>query len=277
MTSHPLLLAAACLAAAALAASADSCRAEEPIEDAALLQSSAAARSRGEHNDDVLSTATKVQELLDKVIEKEMALEGGNPAAPATDGPQSGNATAAATDEAVPALHQSFAEFVAMTLFVIVGCGSACGIANKEGSAWVLQVALTFGFAITVLAYSIGAYSGGQINCAVTFGLVLAGQLSVTQGLLNLAAQLAGSVVGALVLRAVYANHAKDDQTGGLGCNGVGEGFSKGSALLGEIVGTFVLMYVVLETAVNPMSVANRTGLSRPWPSGSRCSSPTRC
>ncbi|CAK0859532.1 unnamed protein product [Prorocentrum cordatum] len=125
---------------------------------------------------------------------------------------------------AVPALRQSVAEFIAMAL----------------------SVALTLGFATTVLADCTGAYSGGQINCAVTFGLVLAGQLS-----------LAGSVVGALVLRAVYSDHS-NDQTGGLGSNGVSEGFSKGSALLGEIVGAFVLMYVVIETAVNPMTEANR-------------------
>jgi len=84
------------------------------------------------------------------------------------------------------------AEFIATMLFVIVGCGSACGIADKEGSAWVLQVALTFGFAITVLEYTIGHYSGGQINCAVTFGLVLAKKLGPFQGFLYLLAQMGG-------------------------------------------------------------------------------------
>merc|ERR1719482_1677703 len=87
------------------------------------------------------------------------------------------------------------AEFVAMTLFVFIGCGSAMSVAKLEGSAWVLQVSLTFGVAITVLAYTIGHYSGGHINCAVTLGLVITGNCSVLQGIGNLVAQLLGSVL----------------------------------------------------------------------------------
>ncbi|CAK0856020.1 unnamed protein product [Prorocentrum cordatum] len=149
------------------------------------------------------------------------------------------------------------AEFIATMLLVIVGCGSACGAATKDGPAWVLQVALTFGLAVTVLECTIGHYTGGQFNCAVTFGLVLARKLCPIQGALYFAAQLGGSVTGALVLRATCSDTGKD-QTGSLGSNFVKSGFSAVSALLGEIVGTFVLMYVVMETEVNPLSEAWR-------------------
>lgn len=148
------------------------------------------------------------------------------------------------------------AEFIAMTLFVIIGCGCAMGIAKEPGAAWILQVSLTFGFAITSLAYAIGHYSGGQINCAVTFGLVLAGQLSWMQGLLNFVGQMLGSVAGAGILLAIYPK--EKDRTGGLGSNGVGDGFSTANALIGEIMMTFLLVFVVLETAVNPLSEGNR-------------------
>jgi len=155
------------------------------------------------------------------------------------------------------AFQQAAAEFVAMTLFVIIGCGSAVGIAKEPGSAWVLQVALTFGLAITVLAYSVGHYSGGQINCAVTFGLVLAKQLSVAQGLLNFAAQMLGSLAGAFVLGAMYPPGR--DLTGSLGSNGVSAGWKQHNALVGEFICTFLLMFTVMQTAVNPMSEANRS------------------
>jgi MIP family channel proteins len=144
-------------------------------------------------------------------------------------------------------------EFIAMTLFVFIGCGSAMSIAKAEGSAWVLQVSLAFGIAITVLAYTIGHYSGGHMNCAVTLGLVIVGNCSVMQGIGNLVAQLLGSVLGAKILWVAYSGipNVSLDRTGGLGTNTVGDGVPMVSALICEIVGTFLLMYVVLETAVN--------------------------
>lgn len=146
------------------------------------------------------------------------------------------------------------AEFIAMTLFVVVGCGSAMSVKNEDG--WILQVALSFGLAITALAYAIGHYSGGHINPAVTLGLVIAGNCSIMQGLWNVAAQLVGSVFGALILTQIFPEGT--DQTGGLGTNAVAEGFSKFNAFSAELVATFLLVFVVLETATNPESKANR-------------------
>ena len=135
-----------------------------------------------------------------------------------------------------------------MTLFVVIGCGSAMGIAKQEGSAWILQVSLTFGFAITTLAHAIGHYSGGQINCAVTFGLVLVGHVSVAQGLINLVAQLLGAIVGAVILDVMYPEGDSDqgaskDLTGGLASNSVSDGFTWLSAFIGETMMTFLLVY----------------------------------
>jgi len=154
----------------------------------------------------------------------------------------------------------AFAEYVAMTLFVIIGCGSAMGVANKDGYAWVLQVALTFGFAISVLAYSIGHISGGQINCAVTFALAINGSLGWAQAFVNLIFQLLGSVTGALILSVIYPINKGKDLTGNLASNGVGEGYTPLGALVGEVVGTFVLCFTVLNTAifVDAATVANR-------------------
>jgi len=161
------------------------------------------------------------------------------------------------------------AEFLAMLLFVVFGCGSAMGIAGStqdssgEGGTtsvlpgWVLMVSLVFGLAITSLVYAIGHYSGGHINCAVTFGLVLAGKCSVPQGLANFAAQMFGSVTGALILCAIFP--LANDQTSSLGANSVGAAWMWYNALIGEIMGTFLLMFVVLESAVHKMTAANRS------------------
>jgi MIP family channel proteins len=151
-------------------------------------------------------------------------------------------------------LSKGLAEFVAMALFVFIGCGSAMAVANESG--WLFQVSLTFGFAISALAYSIGHISGGQINCAVTFGLVVAGHLDVMQALVNLAFQLAGAVLGSMLTLAIFSE--KTDKTGGLGTNAISKDFNSFQAFTAEVWGTFLLVFVVLQTAVNPATQANR-------------------
>lgn len=146
------------------------------------------------------------------------------------------------------------AEYLAMTLFVMIGCGSAMGAAKTPG--WILQVALTFGLAITVLGYAIGHYSGGHINCAITFGLYLAGEVEWFQGVCVLLAQLLGSITGAALLSCLYPKDK--DLTGTLFSNAVNDGYSMFHAFLGEVMMTFLLVFVVLETAVNPATVASR-------------------
>merc|ERR1712039_894501 len=109
---------------------------------------------------------------------------------------------------------------------------------------------------ILVLAYAVGHHSGAQINCAVTFSLVLGGQLDLQQGLANLVAQLLGSVWGACLLSERMT--CSQDKTGGLGSNALAPGFGVPQALVGEFLGTFLLCYVVWETAVSNKSGAGR-------------------
>lgn len=118
------------------------------------------------------------------------------------------------------------------------------------------QVALTFGFAITTLCYTIGHYSGGHVNPAVTFGLVIAGKCSILQGLANFVAQLLGAFCGAGII-AVTFDHEKD-MTGNLGSNVLAPGVNWGSAFMGESFMTGLLMLVVLETACNPRAASTR-------------------
>eukprot|EP00927_Polykrikos_kofoidii_P058971 TRINITY_DN5392_c0_g1_i12.p1 TRINITY_DN5392_c0_g1~~TRINITY_DN5392_c0_g1_i12.p1 ORF type:complete len:315 (-),score=34.04 TRINITY_DN5392_c0_g1_i12:153-1034(-) len=175
----------------------------------------------------------------------------------ASAGPPSGPRRAVRETDITISWRAAAAEFIAMTLFVVIGCGSAMGIAQEAGSAWVLQVSLTFGLAISSLAYAVGHISGGQINCAVTFGLVLLGKVSVAQGCANVGAQLLGSLTGALLLTMMYS--PEKDRTGSLGSNTIGPGWSVTNAVVGEVLMTFLLMFVVLETAVDDGSAATRS------------------
>ncbi|CAJ1418559.1 unnamed protein product [Effrenium voratum] len=141
------------------------------------------------------------------------------------------------------------AEFIAMTLFVVIGCGAACANGAGDSSARTL-VALAFGMGILVLAYSVGHHSGGQINCAVTWSLVVGGQVPWYQGLANLIAQLLGSLSGAGLLCALFP--FDQDKTGSLGSNVINDSYGVGNVLVGEFLGTFILCFVVWETAVSP-------------------------
>jgi MIP family channel proteins len=147
----------------------------------------------------------------------------------------------------------ALSEFLAQTLFVFICTGTASGIAGDP--AWVLQVSLAFGLSITALAYAIGSKSGGQINGAVTIGLAAIGELDPVQAVVNIICQLGGSMLGSGLLSLVVRKSS--DKTGGLGSNAVGPGFSPKQAFLGEAIMTFVLMYVVLETAVNKKNKSN--------------------
>jgi len=149
------------------------------------------------------------------------------------------------------------AEFNAMAVFVIFGCGSAMGIPASAGvPAWTLMVGLVFGLTITALAYTHGHHSGGHINCAVTLGLVLTNQCGIAQGFANFLAQMLGSMAGASVLCLIFPPEL--DMTGGLASNSVGSGWSTVNALTGEIMGTYLLMTVVLQTACCDRSVESR-------------------
>jgi len=147
-------------------------------------------------------------------------------------------------------------EFIGMFLFVLTGVGAAMSIPHAAG--WELHVSLVFGLAITSLAYSLGHHSGAQFNCAVTWGLVLAGKLGAAQGLCNTIAQLLGSLLAALAARGIIQNDNTFGTEGpGLGTNGLAAGVTAASAFLGETVFTGLLVLVVLETACSKRSVKN--------------------
>jgi len=85
-------------------------------------------------------------------------------------------------------------------------------------------------------------FTGGHINPAVTFGLFLARKLSLTRAVFYIVMQCLGAICGAGVVKGFQPNPY---QTLGGGANTVAHGYTKGSGLGAEIIGTFVLVYTV--------------------------------
>lgn len=147
----------------------------------------------------------------------------------------------------------SAAELIATFLFIFLGAGSvvSVGIFTRGGDATagnLVVIALTHGLAIAILVAATAGISGGHINPAVTFSAMLTRKIGVAKGGMYVIAQLVGAVLGAFLLKAVIP----DALEGGLGSHALGTDISAGAGLVIEIVLTFVLVFVIFATAIDP-------------------------
>eukprot|EP00246_Nothoceros_aenigmaticus_P009473 TRINITY_DN249_c0_g2_i1.p1 TRINITY_DN249_c0_g2~~TRINITY_DN249_c0_g2_i1.p1 ORF type:complete len:292 (+),score=46.50 TRINITY_DN249_c0_g2_i1:175-1050(+) len=141
----------------------------------------------------------------------------------------------------------AIAEFVASLLFLYVTINTVIGNNHNEklepgSGAGTKAIAWAFGGTIFVLVYCTAGISGGHINPAVTFGLFLARKVSLPRFLIYVIAQTLGAICGAGLVKGWQKSFYK--QYGG-GANHVEHGYTNGTALGAEIVGTFFLVYTV--------------------------------
>ncbi len=138
------------------------------------------------------------------------------------------------------------AEFMATFLFLYITILTVMGVVSSKtkcSTVGIQGIAWSFGGMIFALVYCTAGISGGHINPAVTFGLLLARKLSLTRAVFYMVMQCLGAICGAAVVRG-FEGTAQYDLLGG-GANSVNHGYTKGDGLGAEIVGTFVLVYTV--------------------------------
>jgi len=113
----------------------------------------------------------------------------------------------------------------------------------------VLGISFAFGLAIVAMAYGIGPVSGCHVNPAVSFGVLLAGRMSVGDFIGYAIARVLGALAGAAVLYLILSGKASG-WTGGLGQNGWGAGYvgeyNMVSAFVFEAVATFLFLVCIL-------------------------------
>lgn len=144
------------------------------------------------------------------------------------------------------------AEFIGTAVLVVFGCGSAVAAntlvagngAEIPLALSTLLIAFAFGLSIVAMAYSIGNVSGCHINPAVSFGLLVAGKMTVKDFIGYIVAQFLGGIAGAGLLVAFFGSNES------LGQNGYAEvsalGTSMPVAFLVEVVLTFVFVLLIL-------------------------------
>jgi aquaporin PIP len=146
------------------------------------------------------------------------------------------------------------AEFVATLLFLYITIGTVIGNNHSDdlngscGGVGILGIAWAFGGMIFILVYCTAGISGGHINPAVTFGLFLARKVTLPRALLYIIAQCLGAICGAGLVKGWQTSFYENN---GGGANSVANGYSIGTGLGAEIIGTFVLVYTVF-SATDP-------------------------
>lgn len=142
-------------------------------------------------------------------------------------------------------LKKCVAEFVGTFALIFIGVGA---INNNSIAAGVglLGIALAHGLTIGVMVSATGGISGGHLNPAVTFGLLVGGKISLMDAIAYWVAQLAGGSAAGFLLVSILGATAVAGGTPDLG-----KDVSQGTGIIVEAVLTFFLVFVVYGSAVD--------------------------
>jgi MIP family channel proteins len=146
------------------------------------------------------------------------------------------------------------AEFLGPFFIVLIGCGSCIQKWEDTDAVSRVQISLAFGLTVAALVQCVGHISGGHLNPAVTFGMLVTGRVGVLKALLYIVAQCLGAIAGAGILKSLTPDslhHSLGQTTVNPQLNPV-QGFGV------EFLITFVLVFVIF--AVTDENRADITG-----------------
>lgn len=150
------------------------------------------------------------------------------------------------------------AESIGTFALCFIGAGAIC-MTTKMGNAGagLLGVALAHGIILSIGVSATMNVSGGHLNPAVTCGLLAAGRISGGSAFLYVLSQLVGAILGGLAVFAVFKGFQSPDgasvvKAAALGTPYYGAQISAGNAIFLEAILTFLLVFAVFGTAVDP-------------------------
>jgi aquaporin NIP len=145
-------------------------------------------------------------------------------------------------------VRRAAAEGIGVFALVFAGCGAIVAEAEHPGSLGTVGIALAFGLVVMAMVYATGHLSGAHLNPAVTLAFALTRHFPRSEALAYLAAQVAGALVAAALLAAVWPS-----QPAALGATLPSVG--SGSAFAYELVLTAFLMFVIMAVATDARAV----------------------
>jgi glycerol uptake facilitator protein len=147
------------------------------------------------------------------------------------------------------------AEILGTMMLILLGNGVVANVVlngtKGNNSGWIV---ITTGWALAVFVGVVvaGPYSGAHLNPAVTIALATAGKLSWSLVPEYIAGEMIGAMLGAFLVWLFYRDHFKatEDEGGKLACFSTGPAIKNTfSNLISEIIGTFVLVFVIFYLA----------------------------
>jgi MIP family channel proteins len=143
------------------------------------------------------------------------------------------------------------AEFLGTFALIFFGAGAVCAdqYLHGTGGLGLLGIALAHGLAIAIMVSALGHISGGHFNPAVTIGFWVTKRVGTLDAALYWAAQLAGAIAAAFLLKAIVPEETW--RAAALGTPMLLRDLSVRSAIVLEAVTTFFLVLVVFATAVD--------------------------
>lgn len=144
----------------------------------------------------------------------------------------------------------SFAELIGtflLTLFIAIAVSDATGLKVTDFAV----IGLVHAFVLSMLVATLGGASGGHFNPAVTIALAVLRKITLKDALVYVVLQMAGAILAVLLVDVLFAAPA---DVANFGAPVVNETLasSREAGILGELIGTFALMFAIMGMAVNP-------------------------